>query len=150
MQTSVLKKKCTLLLSTRILVNCVLFHKKNWRQAALNWPWFCCRCKPQNASDCISGPLFFLIFHWSRPSTPLRDSRSIGAWCQAPVTLHWELATQRFLENTALFALLGPFTDPNDRFHYPFIYFNEIPTLLYTWGPKKIPLSGGASPYRPS
>ena len=27
---------------------------------------------------------------------------------------------------------------------------SEIPTLLYTWwGMKKVPLSGGASPYRP-
>ena len=25
----------------------------------------------------------------------------------------------------------------------------EIPTLLYTWSQKKVPLSGGASPYRP-
>ena len=34
-----------------------------------------------------------------------------------------------------MLALLGPFTDP---------------TLLYTWSLKKVPLSGGASPYRPS
>ena len=25
----------------------------------------------------------------------------------------------------------------------------EIPTLSYTWGLKKVPLSGGAFPYRP-
>ena len=27
---------------------------------------------------------------------------------------------------------------------------SEMPTLSYTWSLKKIPLSGGASPYRPS
>ena len=30
-----------------------------------------------------------------------------------------------------------------------FLNPSEIPTLSYTWSPKKVPLSGGASPYRP-
>ena len=49
-----------------------------------------------------------------------------------------------------LLALLGLFTDRNDSFHYPFIYFktSEIPTLSYIWSLKKVPLSGRASPYR--
>ena len=49
-----------------------------------------------------------------------------------------------------LLALLGPFTDPNDRFSYPVVSFNgKIPTLSYTLSLKMVPLSGGASPDRP-
>ena len=51
-----------------------------------------------------------------------------------------------------LLALLGLFTDLNDRFPYPFIYgtsTSEITSLSYTWSLKKIPLSGGASLYGP-
>ena len=49
-----------------------------------------------------------------------------------------------------LLALLGPFTDPNDRFSYPVVSFKDkIPTLSYTLSLKMVPLSGGASPYRP-
>ena len=49
-------------------------------------------------------------------------------------------------------ALSGPFTDRNDRFSHPFIpftYWKPYP-LLCTWSLKKVPLSGGASPCRPS
>ena len=49
-----------------------------------------------------------------------------------------------FKDKIHLLALLGPFTDPNDRFPCPFIYFN-YPTLSNTWSLKKIPLSGGVS-----
>ena len=49
-----------------------------------------------------------------------------------------------------LLALLGPFTDPNDRFSYPFVSCNgKIPTLSYNLSLKMVPLSGGASLYRP-
>ena len=45
-------------------------------------------------------------------------------------------------------ALLGFFTDRTDRFCYPsYTSTSEIPTLLYTWSPKNVPISGGASPY---
>ena len=49
-------------------------------------------------------------------------------------------------------ALSGPFTDRTDRFSQPFIrftYWNPYPVLC-TWSLKKVPLSGGASPCRPS
>ena len=49
-----------------------------------------------------------------------------------------------------LLALLGIFTDQTERFLYSCNSTSEIPTLSYTWSPKKVPLSGGASRYRPS
>jgi len=105
--------------------------KKNWRQAALNWPWFSCCYKPQNASDCISGPLFFKIFQGACPQTPpLGDSRSISAWCQAPVTLHWELATQKFLESTAV-SPLGPFHRPKWQISLPFYILEQVKSLPF-------------------
>ena len=52
-----------------------------------------------------------------------------------------------------LLALLDPlFTDRNDRSPYPFIYFNKwnpYPFISLTWSLRKVPISGGASPYRP-
>ena len=47
-----------------------------------------------------------------------------------------------------LLALLGLFTDQNDIFPYPSIYFvKSLPS--YTWIPKKVPLSDGAAPFGP-
>ena len=49
-----------------------------------------------------------------------------------------------------LLAFLDLFTDGNDIFPYPFIYLtSEIPSLSYTWSLKRLPLLGGAFPYRP-
>ena len=50
-----------------------------------------------------------------------------------------------------LLALLDPlFTDRNNP--YPFIYFNKwnpYPLISLTWSLRKVPISGGASPYGP-
>ena len=44
----------------------------------------------------------------------------------------------------------GPFKYLNEGFPHPFIYLNLWnPYPFYTWSLKKVPLSGGASPYRP-
>ena len=52
-----------------------------------------------------------------------------------------------------LLALLDPlFIDRNDRSPYPFIYFNKWnshPFISLTWRLRKVPISRGASPYRP-
>ena len=50
-------------------------------------------------------------------------------------------------------VLLGLFTDPNDRFPYPFIclnWSNPYPFIYSIWSLRTVPLSGEASPYRPS
>lgn len=59
-------------------------------------------CKPQNAQDCISGPLFFKILRGSVPPNPSGLLVPVGhsAQCQALGTLNWELAAQNLLENT--------------------------------------------------
>ena len=46
-----------------------------------------------------------------------------------------------------LLALSGPFTDPNDKFPYPFVYdtsTSELLTLSYTFRLKKVSLSSEA------
>ena len=49
-----------------------------------------------------------------------------------------------------LLTFLGPFTDRNDRFPFPFISLNQWNpySFIGTWSPKKVPILGGASLYR--
>ena len=69
-------------------------------------------------------------------------------------TFYWQMVplSRTFFRTLHLLALLEPFTDPHDK-SPPFYILQkvtEIPTLSYTWGLKKIPLSGRTFPYRPS
>ena len=42
-------------------------------------------------------------------------------------TFYWQMVplSRTFFRTLHLLALLEPFTDPNDRFHHPFIYFKK-------------------------
>ena len=78
----------------------------------------------QGGSTSRSNPLHF-IYHFSRKTYPFRI-HPIDKWYPFhKLCLEVCIPRRTFSRLNNLLDLLGPFTDPNDRFLYPLIHINE-------------------------